>query len=74
VFFTHNFSGARGFPARGKFVPSLGTFRRTGKLPAPPIKKPRLMTRRGGKTFLARLLIFPGPMMPGLELAPVIET
>lgn len=31
------------------------------------------MTRRGDKT-VALLLIFPGLMMPGLELAPVIET
>jgi hypothetical protein len=36
-------------------------------------KKPRLMLRRGYKNCVA-LLIFPGLMMPGLELAPVIET
>jgi hypothetical protein len=31
------------------------------------------MTRRGDKTVV-RLLIFPRPMMPELELAPDIET
>jgi hypothetical protein len=36
-------------------------------------KKPRLMARGGDKTVVL-LLIFPKPMMPGLELAPVIET
>jgi hypothetical protein len=36
-------------------------------------KKPLLMARRGDKASTI-LLIFPRLMMPGLELAPVIET
>ena len=43
---------------------------------SPPgaIKKPLPMTKRRGDKTIVLLLIFPGLMMPGLELAPVIET